>query len=297
MTTQTLSHDLQGRFTVAPTFARPIARAARRGLVPAALLLAVGLTSYTIASDSPRAPMIGATATALLFGLSALELAVGRWRPRLREVPRDVLFFALGGLIDAGGGLLAAQLALLLGGEGFGPLEALPLALAVPLGFVVADGVAYAIHRVSHERPLLWRMHALHHYPRELYALMSTVNAPFLVFLFRALPVLALVACGFAADVIFAYAMFDTALGLSSHTGVDTHNPWLSRWFNTPEVHRLHHSAEPAHAGNHSLLLTLWDRLLGTYVAPRPDVTPSLGLHAPETMPRGWLGLLLLRRQ
>jgi len=277
------------------TITPAIAAAARRWLVPVALLLAVTLTVATVAGDLSRASVLGDMAAGFLVGLTALELLVGRWRPRLRELPRDALFFGFGGLLDAGGGFLAAQLALLLGGEGFGPVGALPLWLAVPLGFVVADGVAYAIHRVSHEHPLLWRMHALHHYPRELYALMSTVNAPGLVFLFRALPVLALVGAGFTADVIFAYAMFDTALGLSSHTGVDTYNPWLSRVFNTPEVHRLHHSADPAHLGNHSLLLTLWDRLLGTYVAPGRAV-PTLGLADPSTLPHTWPRLLLLRR-
>ncbi|MCY0989897.1 sterol desaturase family protein [Nannocystis sp. ILAH1] len=275
--------------------ARGLEVAVRRGLMPTALLVAAALTAYTVVTDSPRGPMIGATATGFLVVLTALELTVGRWRPRLREVPRDALFFAFGGVLDGAGGIVAAQLALWLGAEGFGPAASLPLAIAAPLGFVVADGAAYAIHRVSHEHPLLWRMHALHHYPRELYALMSTVNAPLLVFFFRTLPVLALVACGFAPDVIFAYAMFDTALGLSSHTGVDTRNPWLSRFFNTPEVHRLHHSADPTQIGNHSLLLTLWDHVGGTYVPPGSSV-PTLGLSEPATMPRTWLKLLLLRR-
>ncbi|MDC0675782.1 sterol desaturase family protein [Nannocystis radixulma] len=274
---------------------RAIAAVCRRWLLPLALLLTATLTIGTVVGDWSRAVVLGETATWFLLGLTALELCAGRWRPRLRELPRDLLFFVVGGLLDTGGTFLAAQLALLLGGEGFGPLGALPFALAAPLGFVVADGVAYAIHRASHEHPLLWRMHALHHYPRELYVLMSPVNAPVLVFFFRALPVLALVAAGFTADVIFAYAMFDTALGLSSHVGVDTYNPWLSRVFNTPEVHRLHHSADPAHFGNHSLLLTLWDRLCGTYVAPG-EAVPTPGLAEPATMPRTWLGLLLLRR-
>lgn len=273
-----------------------LTRAARRALVPIVLTATLAAIVYTIATGGAYEPVLGGSAMGLLFGLTALELAIGRWRPRLRLLPRDALFFGLGGLLDALGGMLAAQLALLLGAEGFGPIGALPLVLSGPLALVVADGVSYAIHRASHERPLLWRMHALHHYPRELYTMMSTVNAPALVLLFRALPVLALVACGFPPAAIFVYGMVDSAFGLSSHTGVDTHNPWLSRHFNTPEVHRIHHSADPSHAGNHSLLLTLWDRVFGTYVAPRPGVVPAPGLHAPETMPRSWPGLLLMLR-
>jgi sterol desaturase/sphingolipid hydroxylase (fatty acid hydroxylase superfamily) len=264
--------------------------------MPLALLVTLLFIVHTVATDAPQEPVLGAAAMGFIIGLTALELLIGRWRPRLRGLPRDAIFFGLGGLLDALAGMLAAQLALLLGASGFGPIGALPLFISAPLGLVVADGVTYAIHRASHERPLLWRMHALHHYPRELYTMMSTVNAPALVLFFRALPVLALVACGFPPAVIFVYGMVDTALGLSSHTGVDTYNPWLSRHFNTPEVHRIHHSADPSHCGNHSLLLTFWDRVFGTYIAPRPDAVPTPGLHAPETMPRTWPGLLLLLR-
>jgi sterol desaturase/sphingolipid hydroxylase (fatty acid hydroxylase superfamily) len=223
--------------------------------------------------------------------------AVGRWRPGVRSLPRDALFIALSGGLDTVGRVAAAQVAMHVGDAGFGDVARVPLWLSIPLGLIVADGVAYAIHRAFHSQPLLWRVHALHHLPRELYALMSTVNGPLMVLLVRGLPLVALVALGFPAEVVFAYSMLDTWVGLSSHTGVDTHNPWITAVLVTPETHRLHHGSSLGDAGNYALLLTFWDRLLGTWVPPRKDQSvPSVGLAEPETLPSTWGGVLLLQR-
>lgn len=157
----------------------------------------------------------------------------------------------------------------------------------------MADGVAYGVHRAFHAHPALWRVHALHHLPDELYTLMSAVNGPAMVILIRALPLGALTVAGFDPLVIFGYAMLDLWFGLVSHTGVDTHNPWLSRVWVTPEVHRLHHSARPEDAGNHGLLFTLWDRVFGTFVAPRPGEVRVGLVDAAGT---SWVRALLLLR-
>lgn len=276
---------------------RSIERVLERALAPAGLAVTIAITLYTLLTRAPHEAVFRTTGPALLVALTALELWVGRWRPGARSLPRDVLFLILSGALDAVGRMAAALVAMHIGGRGFGDFGRVPLWLSIPLGLLVADGVAYAIHRAFHAQPLLWRIHALHHFPRELYALMSTVNGPPMVLLVRGLPLVALVALGFPAEVVFVYGMLDTWVGLLSHTGVDTHNPWIAAVLVSPETHRLHHGSRLGDAGNYALLLTFWDRLLGTWVPPRNDGrAPSVGLVEPDTLPSTWTGVLLLQR-
>ncbi|APR81885.1 Sterol desaturase [Minicystis rosea] len=274
-----------------------IERVLSRALLPVGLAATLAITLHTLVTRASHEQVFRVMGPVMLVTLSALELWVGRWRPSARALPRDALFLVLGGVMDTIGRMAAALVAIHLGGRGFGDFGRVPLWLSIPIGLIVADGVAYAMHRVSHVQPLLWRIHALHHFPRELYALMSTVNGPLVVLLIRGLPLVALVALGFPAEVVFVYSMLDTWVGLVSHTGVDTHNPWITAVLVSPETHRLHHGSKLADAGNYALLLTFWDRLLGTWVPPRNDGrAPSVGLAEPELLPATWTGVLLLQR-
>lgn len=282
---------------VAPSMRGRLARALRPALVPVGLATAIGVVVHALVSGASLSAVLATAPPVFLVTLTLLELFAGRWRPTLGRLPRDVLFLFLGGALDVAVRTLAGQVAIGVGGEGFGPMAALPLFVSIPLGLVLTDGLAYGVHRGFHAHPLLWRMHALHHHPNELYALMAVVDAPLTVFFVRGLPVVALVALGFPGEVSFAHAILGGSMGLLQHTGIDTRNRWLSSLFITPEVHRLHHSAELAEAGNHALLLTLWDRVFGTHVPPRSDESvPSPGLAEPHALPRTWARLLLLLR-
>ncbi|MEQ1503789.1 MAG: sterol desaturase family protein [Myxococcota bacterium] len=270
-----------------------LAGLARRALMPVGLGLAALAVVLPGRTGVAPATVLGIGSLLALVALTGLELAVGRWRPQLRHLPRDTSMFALGIGLDGLAKVAVAAVALWVRGDAPGPLSGLPWWLGVPLGLVVADGVAWTVHWAFHAHPLLWRLHALHHLPDALYTLMSTVNAPLMVLVVRALPLATLTVAGFHPTVLFAYAALDAWTGLASHTGVDTHNPWLSSVWVTPEVHRLHHRAT-AQAVNHALLLTVWDRVFGTYEAPTSEV-PRVGLPDSAPGPRTWLGALFLR--
>lgn len=264
----------------------------RRGLIPVGLLATLAVVIAVSRTSALHQQTLGIASGVVLGGLTLLELLAGRWHANLRSLPRDITAFALASAIAAGAGGLLGLLAST-HGAGFGPLAAIPLPIAIPLAILMSDGLGYAIHRAAHANPLLWRMHAAHHLPDRLYALMAVVDGPLIVFLMRFLRPGLLWIVGFPASVVFAHAMFDLWQGLSTHVGIDTHNPWLARVVQTPQVHRLHHSSEPAHAGNYGLLLTVWDRLFGTFVAPEP-IDPALGLPADSGLPRSWWRALLL---
>jgi sterol desaturase/sphingolipid hydroxylase (fatty acid hydroxylase superfamily) len=264
----------------------------RRGLIPIGLLVTLAVVIAVASTNSAHPRVLGIASGAVLGGLTLLELLAGRWHPGLRTLARDITAFVLASGIATGAATLLGLL-VDIRGTGFGPLGALPLPLAIPLAIVMSDGLAYAIHRAAHTHPLLWRMHAAHHLPDRLYALVAVVEGPLIIFAMRFLRPGLLWMLGFPASVVFAHAMFDLWQGLSSHTGIDTDNPWLSRVVQTPQVHRLHHSSDPAHAGNYGLLLTIWDRVFGTFVGPEHTIT-TLGLPSDSPLPRSWWRALLL---
>lgn len=237
----------------------------KRALVPAGLAATGLLIAFTLLLGWPRATVMQIAPLAIVVGLSALERTRPRWR--------DAAFFGVSALI---GGLAPLAVAAMLSGH-VGPALALPFWAALPLALVGLDLVGYAVHRAFHASPLLWRLHAWHHAPVRLYALVAMVDHPLFTLVIRSARAALAVLVGFSVDVAFAIALLDAWQGFSAHLGVDTRNRWLARFVVTPDAHRMHHSADPAHAGNYALTLTLWDHVFGTYVAPSAEA-PVLGI-------------------
>jgi sterol desaturase/sphingolipid hydroxylase (fatty acid hydroxylase superfamily) len=58
---------------------------------------------------------------------------------------------------------------------------------------------------------------------------------------------------------------------------------WLAHWtghvFITPAIHSVHHSCiRPEHDSNYGAGLVLWDKLLGTFMAPWADRPARYGV-------------------
>ena len=55
--------------------------------------------------------------------------------------------------------------------------------------------------------------------------------------------------------------------------------PWYEKVFNTPYVHVVHHSSNTEYLDrNHGGILTIWDRLYGTWQDPINGVEPKYGI-------------------
>jgi sterol desaturase/sphingolipid hydroxylase (fatty acid hydroxylase superfamily) len=154
-------------------------------------------------------------------------------------------------------------------------VSALPRPLTVVVGFVVFDLLAYWGHRWSHELPLLWRFHAVHHSSRQMdwvsglrvHPLDGLVVAPVVVFL---------LASGFNPRLAGALVVIQIVTGLFLHANVRWRWRPLHRVVITPELHHWHHSNEPdARNHNYTVFLPVWDLVFGTYFMPadrRPQV-------------------------
>ncbi|QIF00110.1 sterol desaturase family protein [Roseimicrobium sp. ORNL1] len=167
-----------------------------------------------------------------------------------------------------------------------------PMFLQVALGLVVAEFGLYWAHRLAHEWMPLWRFHAVHHSSKKLwffntgrFHFVDTIKS--MVF---ATPFIALTG---APGAVFIWGSAITAyIGILTHCNVRMRFGWLNYIFNTPGLHRWHHSMDLREGNkNYGENLVLWDLLFGTYF---DDATrrPPQKIGIKEAMPKGFFGQL-----
>ena len=172
--------------------------------------------------------------------------------------------------------------------RGDGAVGGWPLWVQVLLGLTAMEFGLYWAHRLSHEWPLLWRCHAIHHSVRRLWV----VNTGRFHFIDSNLSVLAsvpfLLGAGISMQAIIWVNAITAWLGLLTHCNIAMRGGWLDFLFNTPNLHRWHHSTNPAEGNNnYGQNLVIWDQIFGTYLR-RPDA--ELGdIGISERMPRSFL--------
>jgi sterol desaturase/sphingolipid hydroxylase (fatty acid hydroxylase superfamily) len=169
-----------------------------------------------------------------------------------------------------------------------------PLIAQLALAVLVAELGHYGFHRLSHEHPLIWRVHAVHHSAPRLYWLNATRFHPLDLFALIACQSLPLLALGIEARAMLAYALFQIVYGQLQHANVELRTGWLDRVFSTPGLHRFHHSTDPREGNqNYGAILSAWDTVFGSFFRPagRGFEGPT-GLGALPRFPAGYLGQL-----
>jgi sterol desaturase/sphingolipid hydroxylase (fatty acid hydroxylase superfamily) len=140
---------------------------------------------------------------------------------------------------------------------------------------LLSDFLWYWVHRHSHEgrgrlARWLWKTHAVHHLPGELYVFMHAVGHPLNTAYVRVILMLPAILFGFSPEGIFAASVLNGFQGLVSHFNVDARAGWFNRLLIGTELHRFHHSADVGEAGNYAATVSIWDQLFGTYSLPGP---------------------------
>ncbi|MGV8996939.1 MAG: sterol desaturase family protein [Parvibaculaceae bacterium] len=174
-----------------------------------------------------------------------------------------------------------------------GPLwpVALPLVLQVALGLVVVEFGLYWKHRFAHEWHWLWRFHAVHHSVTRLwffntgrFHFVDTVTG-----LAVGMPVLLLL--GAPQDVLLFVSAITAIIGMLTHCNIEMRNGWLNYIFNTPDLHRWHHSKVLAEGNrNYGENIVLFDLLFGTYF--NADRRPPADIGISHPMPETFMGQL-----
>ena len=149
-----------------------------------------------------------------------------------------------------------------------GYLHQFPSAAKIILGLIITDLCLYWIHRAMHRR-LLWPTHTFHHSIEELWWLSGSRTSLTHLLLF-AIPQV------FLADYVLRLSALEAGIAFSVgiivniwiHTNLSVDLGRLEWLLITPNYHRVHHGARGLSNMNLGFVLTIWDRMFGTYVDP-----------------------------
>ncbi|MGH1461350.1 MAG: sterol desaturase family protein [Neptuniibacter sp.] len=160
--------------------------------------------------------------------------------------------------------------------------------------FLLDDFFRFYLHKLLHEIPYLWAFHKVHHSARVLTPITVFRTHPVegILFSLRTTVVQAISIAlfvfffGSRADLItvlgasvFAFAFNITGSNLRhSHIALGYWR-WLEKWLISPAQHQIHHSTNPAHFDkNYGVVLSIWDRMGGTFVFSKRGQELDFGL-------------------
>jgi sterol desaturase/sphingolipid hydroxylase (fatty acid hydroxylase superfamily) len=158
-------------------------------------------------------------------------------------------------------------------GAAFGlALPAWPIgnaAVGFVAGFLLLDLLQYAMHRCQHAVPLLWRFHALHHSDPDVDVTTSVRHHPIEYLIATGIYWVVVLALAIPATIVISHAVTVFAAASITHGNIRLPE-WLEQWLQpvviTLDLHRIHHSLSYKEANsNFGAVLSVWDRLFGTY--------------------------------
>jgi sterol desaturase/sphingolipid hydroxylase (fatty acid hydroxylase superfamily) len=134
---------------------------------------------------------------------------------------------------------------------------------------VISEVSGYWGHRLSHEIPVLWRFHRIHHSAPQLDWLAPNRRHPIDMIVARSSTSLPVLMLGFAVPTVVTYFALKRIQGLFVHANVDFRFGPLERVVATPFFHHWHHSAEPGTWNkNYSGSIPAVDWIFGTLHLP-----------------------------
>jgi sterol desaturase/sphingolipid hydroxylase (fatty acid hydroxylase superfamily) len=213
-----------------------------------------------------------------LFGLRPAAM----WR---RGMAADLGFYFLNSLLP--GFVLSAPLAFVAwGAHRVVPgavqdwVSALPFWARMAAGLVIGEIGFYWGHRWSHEIPLLWRFHAVHHRPDHMDWLVNTRAHPVDMVFTRLCGLVPLYALGLGGPgpqgdslVPALIVIVGTMWGFFIHSNLRWRLGPFESVLSTPAFHHWHHTLTGPINRNYSSMLPWLDRVFGTHHLPKrwPD--------------------------
>jgi sterol desaturase/sphingolipid hydroxylase (fatty acid hydroxylase superfamily) len=137
------------------------------------------------------------------------------------------------------------------------------------LGIVGLDLFAYFAHVTMHELGWMWRFHRMHHSDNLVDVTTAFREHPGETLWRIGWHVAGVFVFGAPAWVLVAYLTLSAFNAQLEHANIklpERLDSWLRLLFVTPNMHKMHHSRyQPETDSNYANLLSIWDRLGGTY--------------------------------
>lgn len=224
-------------------------------------------------------------AVPFFFVLIAVELVADRVRGQRNYTLADSINSLSTGALSTSTGLLTKGLGLLAYALAFEHLALLRLPAQAwwvwLLAFFLYDFCYYWLHRLGHERNVLWAAHSVHHQSEE-YNLTTALRQTSSGFIFSWIFYLPLALVGVPPVVFITVASLNLLYQFWVHTRHIAKLGWLEWVLITPSNHRVHHAQNPAYLDrNYGGVFIFWDRLFGTFKEEDPAEPVVFGVTTP----------------
>jgi sterol desaturase/sphingolipid hydroxylase (fatty acid hydroxylase superfamily) len=181
---------------------------------------------------------------------------------------------------------------------GIGMLAFPPFAEAI-LIILLIDLWMYVWHRLNHETAFLWRFHSVHHSDATLDVTTSWRFHFMEILLSELLRLPLFMLMGAGIEHLMLYSLLMTPVIEFHHSNISI-PPALDRLARliipSPMMHRLHHSRlRSEHDSNYGSMLSLWDRLFGSFLMSDNLESLRLGLDLESDSDKQKLFALLRR--
>jgi sterol desaturase/sphingolipid hydroxylase (fatty acid hydroxylase superfamily) len=155
---------------------------------------------------------------------------------------------------------------------------------------MIAEFGLYWAHRLAHQWWPAWCWHAVHHSVTKLW-FVNTGRFHLFDSLWKSAFALSLaLLAGAPKDIVMWVLVITAFIGFLTHCNVDMRCGWLNWIFNTPQLHRWHHSQVLEEGNkNYGENLIIWDIVFGTRFLPS-NRKPPLDIGCADPVPKKFLG-------
>lgn len=208
-------------------------------------------------------------AVPFFFVLIAIELLADRWRGVNNYRVADAINSISTGVLSTTTGLLTKGVGLLTYGFAQEHLALFELpgdsVWVWILAFILYDFCYYWLHRLGHERNILWAAHSVHHQSED-YNLSTALRQTSTGFLLSWIFYLPMAVLGVPLLVFVSVAALNLLYQFWVHTRHIPKLGWFEWFFVTPSNHRAHHAQNALYMDrNYGGVFILWDRLFGSF--------------------------------
>ncbi len=149
------------------------------------------------------------------------------------------------------------------------------------LAMVLYDFCYYWLHRLGHERTILWAAHVAHHQSED-YNLTTALRQTSTGWLLGWIFYIPMYLLGIPAEVVVTVGSINLIYQFWVHSEHIPKLGWYEWIFVTPSNHRVHHAQNSIYMDrNYGGLFILWDRLFGTFQEELEEEPPIYGIRGP----------------